>query len=443
MNPVATPAIDLAGLPAALSGIAVSPGDPAYEDLRSSHVRGGRPALVLRPRDAREVAEAVRFAGSQPVALSVRSGGHGFSGRSTNDGGIVIDLSSMNRIDVLDESTRLVRIEPGASWGRVATALHPYGWAITSGDHGSVGVGGLATAGGIGLLGREQGLTIDRLRAAEIVLADGRRLRVGADEHPELFWGVRGAGFTLGVVTAFEFTAGPVGLLGHARLVHDATDTAEFLQDWAAVAGSAPRDTTAFLAIGQPYGRKVIAQSTILVDSENPGVIRDRLQPFADLAPSLAQHVGLVDYSDVVAETGPSSSAYGEPVSRSGLLDRLTPAAAQAAARLVTSGESYFFQLRAMGGAIADADPMATAFAHRSAAFQVVAMGSGPDALDRYWEPLRSQLSGLYVSFETGTRPERLAEAFPPDTLARLVALKRRYDPRNLFHDNFDLAPVL
>lgn len=317
---------------------------------------------MLRPRDTREVAEAVVFAGSRPAVLSVRSGGHGFSGRSTNSGGIVIDLSSMHRIDVLDEGTRLVRVEPGAFWGAVATALHPYGWAITSGDHGAVGVGGLATAGGIGLLGREQGLTIDRLRAADVVLADGRRLRASADERPELFWGIRGAGFALGVVTAFEFTAGPVGLLGHARLVHDATDTAEFLQDWAAVAGSAPRDTTAFLTIGQPYGRKVIAQSTILVDSEDPGVIRDRLRPFADLVPSPAQLVGLVDYSDVVSEAGPSSPAYGEPVSRSGLLDRLTPATARAAARLVTLTAHSGYATHVLPGIVLTAVGMGLAF---------------------------------------------------------------------------------
>jgi hypothetical protein len=154
-------------------------------------------------------------------------------------------------------------------------------------------------------------------------------------------------------------------------------------------------------------------------------------------------HIGLTDYSDIISETDGFYTGVGEPVSRSGLLDALTPAAAQAAARLIASGETYFFQLRAMGGAIADVDPAATAFAHRSAAFQVVAMGSEPGALDRYWEPLRRHLSGLYVSFETNTRPERLAEAFPPDTLARLVALKRQYDPENLFHDNFDLAAAL
>ncbi|MDN3028535.1 FAD-binding oxidoreductase [Streptomyces sp. S.PB5] len=432
--------IGLDALPEALAGLAVRPGDPDYQWVRSSRMRGGRPALVLRVRNAHEVAEAVVFAGARPVPLSVRSGGHGFSGRSTNHGGIVIDLSAMNRIEVLDEGSRLVRIEPGARWGEVAAALHPHGWALTSGDHSAVGVGGLATAGGIGLLGREQGLTIDRMRAAEIVLADGRQLRVSAHENADLFWAVRGAGFAFGVVTAFEFAAEPVGLLGHAHLIQDAIDTAAFLRAWAEAARSAPRDTTAFLTVGRPHDGRVIAQSTILVDCEDTDLIRARIRPFLAAGPPLVQHVGLADYSDVVPEPEGLCTAEGEPVSRSGLLDRLGPAAARAAADLITGGESHFFQLRAMGGAIADVDSAATAFAHRSAAFQVVAMGIDPARLDRSWEPLRAHLSGLYVSFETDIRPERLTEAFPPDTLARLVELKKTYDPHNVFHDNLDLT---
>lgn len=443
MNTRLLPDAGLDPLPESLVGLAVRPADPDYRRVRSSHVRGGRPALVLRAANARQVAEAVAYARTQSVPLAVRSGGHGFSGRSTNHGGIVIDLSSMNGIQVVDRDRRLVRVEPGARWGSVASALHPYGWAITSGDHGAVGVGGLATAGGIGLLGRKQGLTIDRLRAAEIVLADGRELRVTADEHPDLFWGVRGAGFALGIVTAFEFQAEAVGRLGHGHLVHDATHTAAFLQAWAAAAQAAPRDTTSFLTLGRPYGRRVVAQTTTLVDAEDPEVVRGRLQPFADLAPLLGHHVGLTHYDDVIAEPGDLYAAEGEPVSRSGLLESLTPPAARAATQVITSGETYFFQLRAMGGAIADVAPAATAFAHRSAAFQMVAMGTDPARLDRYWENVRPHLSGLYASFETDTSPERLREVYPAETMDRLIALKREYDPRNLFRDNFDLAPVL
>lgn len=443
MNPAIGTRVDLGSLPSTLLDAAVTPGHPHYSRVRSSHLRGGRPALVLQVRTPHQAAEAVAFAATQSVPLAVRSGGHGFSGRSTNVGGIVIDLSALNRVKVLNEHSRLVRIGPGARWGSVAAALQPYGWAISSGDRGGVGVGGLATAGGIGLLGREQGLTIDRMRAAELVLADGRRLRVSAAEHPDLFWAVRGAGFALGVVTAFDFEAATVGRLGHVQMVHDASGTAEFLRAWTDVAGSAPRDTTGFLTIGRPWQGKVIAQSEILIHSDDPDTVRARAKPFADLASLLVERARLVDYPDIVAEPADHYAAEGEPISRSGLLDRLTPAAAQAAARLVTSGASYFFQLRTMGGAIADVDPAATALAHRSAAFQMVAMGPDPHRLDRFWDALRPHFSGLYVSFETDTRPERLSEAYPVDTLNRLVALKKQYDPRNVFHDNFNLSPAL
>src|SRR5690606_28086354 len=148
------------------------------------------------------------------LPLGVRSAGHGISGRSTNDGGIVLDVGALDSIEVLDEQRRLVRVGPGARWQEVAAALQPHGWVITSGDYGGVGVGGLATAGGVGYFAREHGLTIDRMRAAELVLADGSVVRTDAQHDPELFWGVRGAGANLGVVTAFEFEAAEAGEVG-------------------------------------------------------------------------------------------------------------------------------------------------------------------------------------------------------------------------------------
>ncbi|GAB86932.1 LLM class flavin-dependent oxidoreductase [Gordonia rubripertincta] len=153
-------------IPEDLVGGAVEPGDPAFGTLHSTYLRGGDPGLVLRPRTVSEVASAVSFAGThRHLPLGLRSGGHGISGRSTNDGGLVIDVGALNDITVLDEATRLVRIGPGARWRDVATTLQPFGWALSSGDYGGVGVGGLATAGGIGFLSRAHGLTIDHLRA--------------------------------------------------------------------------------------------------------------------------------------------------------------------------------------------------------------------------------------------------------------------------------------
>ncbi|WP_121701556.1 LLM class flavin-dependent oxidoreductase, partial [Streptomyces sp. E5N298] len=182
------PGIDYEGAPPEMAEV-VEPGDPAYAQLRSGYLRGGAPGIILRAAMNEQVTQALAFARRHPgVALSRRSAGHGVSGRSTNDGGIVIDVSLMNAIEVLDRKTRRVRIGPGARWAEVAAALEPYGWALSSGDYGGVGVGGLATAGGIGYLARGHGLTIDRLRAVEMVLADGSVVRADDSENPDLFW---------------------------------------------------------------------------------------------------------------------------------------------------------------------------------------------------------------------------------------------------------------
>jgi FAD/FMN-containing dehydrogenase len=243
---------DYDAIPASLVDAAVEPGDIRYASVRSNYLRGGSPGLVLRPRTTAEVVDALGYARRHDVPLGVRSGGHGISGRSTNDGGIVIDLAALNGIEVLDPATRRVRIGPGARWGEVAQALHPHGWAISSGDYGGVGVGGLATAGGIGFLAREHGLTIDHLRAVEMVLADGSVVRADEQHHPDLFWGVRGAGSALGIVTSFELEADEVGELGFAQLTLDASDTAGLLQAYGSVVEAAPRDLTAFLILGPP-----------------------------------------------------------------------------------------------------------------------------------------------------------------------------------------------
>jgi FAD/FMN-containing dehydrogenase len=213
------------------------------------------------------------------LPLSIRSGGHGLSGRSTNDGGVVIDLSRMNAIKVLDRATRRVRIEPGARWMDVAAALAPYGWALSSGDCGGVGVGGLATAGGVGWFVREHGLTIDHLRAVEMVLSDGSVVRASDEEHPDLFWAVRGAGANFGIVTSFEFEVDEVGPVGWAQLVFDASDTAALIEKWGAAIETSPRDLTSAFIIAPRRGQPLIAYIMALIDSDQPDTVVNRLRP--------------------------------------------------------------------------------------------------------------------------------------------------------------------
>ncbi|PZG22766.1 LLM class flavin-dependent oxidoreductase [Nonomuraea aridisoli] len=435
--------IDYDAVPASLAATAVEPGDAAYARVRSTYLRGGSPGLVLRPGTPAEVGEAIRFARTQPVKLSIRSGGHGISGRSTNNGGIVIDVSRLNTIEVLDKETRRVRIGPGARWSDVAAALAPYGWALSSGDYGGVGVGGLATAGGIGWLVREHGLTIDHMRAVEMVLADGSQVRADEHDNPELFWGVRGAGANFGIVTSFEFEVDEVGDVGFAQFVLDATDTADFLERWGAAMEAAPRDVTSAVILGRPRpGQPLIAQMMAVVDSDDADTIVSRLQPLAATAPLMDYSIQVLPYAAVMHVPPGTHDAQGEPVTRAALADHLTPELSAAAARLVRSGLTYFFHIRSVGGAASDVAPDATAYAGRSANFQLVAFGHNRRDLDPAWDALLPHFSGQYINFETDRRPERVREAYPGDTLRRLRALKRRYDPGKVFRDNFAIDPA-
>ncbi|MDN3496872.1 LLM class flavin-dependent oxidoreductase [Planococcus sp. APC 4015] len=421
---------------------AVEPGDFGYGDVRATYMRGGRPGIVLQPASPDQVAEAVAFARRHPdLPLAVRSGGHGISGRSTNDGGIVIDLRHLDSIEILDEQRRLVRVGAGARWMEVAAVLGEHGWALSSGDYGGVGVGGLATAGGIGFLAREHGLTIDHVRAAEVVLADGSIVRADAVTNAELFWAVRGAGANVGIVTAFEFEVDEIGEVGWAQLAFQVDDVAEFLEGYGRVMEASPRDTTAFLLMGgRRPGQPQVAQLYGLVDSDDPDTIIARLQPFAELGPLVQQSVQLTTYAQVMAnaDLGPQHGS-GEPHSRSALLAHVTPEFARAAEAMLDSGSVPFFQLRAVGGAVADIAEDATAYAHRSANFSVVALGGDPVRLDKAWASVAEHGDGMYLSFDSSLRPERIAEAFPPTTLARLRAIKAEVDPDGVFRDNFSV----
>ncbi|MFL5659666.1 MAG: FAD-binding oxidoreductase [Ktedonobacteraceae bacterium] len=435
--------IDYDNVPASLADAVIEPEDASYARVKSTYMRGGSPGIVFQVKNTDQVVEALAFARSHAdLPLAVRSGGHGISGRSTNDGGIVIDLSKMNTIEVLDESTRRVRIEPGARWMDVAVALAPYGWALGSGDYGGVGVGGLATAGGIGWLSREHGLTIDHLRAVEIVLADGSLVHANDEENADLFWAVRGAGANFGIVTSFEFEVDEVGPVGWAQLVLNASNRAGFLEKWGAAIEAAPRDLTSFLIMGPPRrGQPEVAQVMAVIDSDKPDIIINRLQPIADIAPMYDQYVVITSYANIMANAqGDDHDGQGEPVARSGLIEHITPEFAATAARLIRSGAVYFFQIRSVGGAVSDVDPDATAYGNRTANFSVTAFGASRERVNALWDEISVHFKGLYLSFETDLRPERLNDAFPPRTIERLRKLKIRYDPDNVFRDNFNIA---
>ncbi len=208
-----------------LRGELILPGNPEYEAARViwNGSYDHHPAMIVRCTDAEDVRLAVKFAYEQGMPLSVRSGGHSIAGYGTNNGGMVIDLSHMKAITV-DPEKRTARLEPGLTWNEVAHTLQPHGLALSSGDTGTVGVGGLLSGGGIGWMVRKYGLTIDHVRAVELVTADGEFLRVSSDNNAELFWGLHGGGGNFGVVTAFEVDVHPAGIVLGGAVFYEMTE---------------------------------------------------------------------------------------------------------------------------------------------------------------------------------------------------------------------------
>lgn len=438
------PGIAYDALPARLAGKVVEPGDHEYSRVRSTYVHRGAPGLVIRAEDADDVVAAVNFAREQSVPLSVRSGGHGMSGRSTNDGGIVIDVGKLNSIELIDPATNRVRIGPGARWGEVAEKLSEYGLGMSSGDYGDVGVGGLATAGGIGWLSRKRGLTIDHIVAAEIVVADGRLLRVDAEHYPDLFWAIRGAGGNFGVVTAFEFEAYPVGKVVFATFVYDLTDP-QGIANWAKTVTDSSRDVTSFMImVPARGGNPSIGQAMVVIDNEDISAAERMLMPFLEVAPVLGSEARQVPYHALVAPSYGEHDGQGGMTVHGGLINEVTPEVADQIGNILKARASGFVQLRAVGGAVNDLAPDATAYAHRHQAFSLLATTSDGLAprLEALMAPMKPALDGLYISFETGIGRDYLEAAFPGETLERLQQLKAEYDPGEMFNANFNIPPV-
>jgi FAD/FMN-containing dehydrogenase len=432
-------------------GDIIEPGAAEYESARRSVLASGNPAHVLRPESVGEVRAGVRFAASTKLSLSVRGGGHGFAGFGTNDGGVVIDLSKLASVEIIDKERHLVRIGGGATWGQVTAALAPHGLAISAGDTKSVGVGGLTLTGGIGWKVRKYGLALDNVAAAEVVTAGGEVVHAGAEENPELFWAIRGGGGNFGIVTAFEFVAHPTTDVFYGKVAFLGSEAATVLQGWADYLRAAPEDLTSVVGFANPFagGPEAPVEIYVAFDGDDPLLAAQAIDPIRGLGTVIDDDVALKPYANTLADGGtPSPGIQLAP--RSAFVDKESvPEALQILAEVRASERSPFIAVRSLGGAVSRVPDDATAYAHRQAELMIVTTAAGPKpvveaarpALEAIWGRLAPHVNGAYANFLASASEEDVAAIYPSETYQRLAAVKRRYDPGNLFARNHNVRP--
>ncbi len=448
--------IDTAGLRAQLRGDLIAPKDRGYDDARGVFLKGvdRHPLAIARVAGAQDVARVTRFARENGVELTVRSGGHSFAGHGTSDGGVVIDLSGMKALDV-DASGRTAWVEPGITAGEYTAATGAYGLATGLGDTGSVGIGGITLAGGIGFLVRKHGLTIDDLLAAEVVTADGELVRTSESREPDLFWAIRGGGGNFGVVTRLQLQLHEVSQVVGGMLILPATPEviAGFLEaadtapeQLSTIANVMPAPPMSFIpadAHGQPI---LIGQLVYAGPLERGDAV---LAPFRALGMPYADMVRPMRYPEIYE--GPQAA----PRFVSGanfFADSLCQDGAEAILASLPRSTAMMsaVQLRVLGGAVARRPNEATAFAHRDADLFVNVAAMYTDGAEKAahdaWvgdmaDVLDNDRAGGYVGFLGDEDEATIRAAYPGPTWDRLRRLKRRYDPDNLFRRNHNIAP--
>jgi len=443
-------------LRSAVRGRVVTPEAADYDDLRAVAVPvDGRPAVIVRPADARDVARAVSIASEAGLPIAVRSGGHSGAGHGVVDDGIVVDLRDMKALEV-DVEGRTAWAETGLTAGEYTTAVAAHGLATGFGDTGSVGIGGITLGGGVGYLVRKHGLTIDSLLAAEVVTADGQVLQVDAQTHPDLFWAVRGGGGNFGVATRFQFRLHELDAFVGGILILPAT--ADVLAGFIAAAEAAPEELSTIANVmpcppmpfvpAEHHGELIVMGMMAFAGSAEDG--ERALAPFRALATPIADMVRPSPYPDMYPPADPDY--HPTAVARVFFLDHVDPDVAGRIVDTLADSDATMrvAQLRVLGGAMARVPSDATAFAHRSSRIMAVvaAFYEGPDDrivreewVESFAGALRQGDPGAYVNFLGDEGQERVRAAYPGATWDRLAEIKRRYDPANLFRSTQNIPP--
>lgn len=454
---------DVQQLRTSFAGAMLRPLDERYEQVRSiwNGAIRRRPALIASCTGAADVLAALRFARNRGLEISVRGGGHAVAGHALCDGGVLIDLSPMTSVRVNPES-RKARAGGGALWSHLDRETQAFGLAVTGGIVTHTGIGGLTLGGGIGHLMRKLGLTIDNLRSCDVVTADGRLVVASADAHEDLFWGLRGGGGNFGIVTSFEYEVHPVGptvLAG--MLLYPLDAAAEVLAYFRDYVAEAPDEVGILgnLRLAPPlpvvpsglHGKPVVAIIVCYCGDVEDGKkeferLRNFKKPALDaIAPKpYAAHQAMLDAALPHGRGYYWKSCMLPPLTNE-MIDVLIRQAQKITSRFST------MPLFTLGGAVARVSEDATAYSNRSAQHNLNIVGAwemnDPDPerhvawVRQTWEAMQPFACGAYVNFMSDEPADRLRAVYGSEKYDRLVALKRRYDPENVFRHNQNITP--
>jgi len=449
-------------LGSAFEGQLIGPEDAAYDEHRKVYnaMIDKRPALIARCTSPDDVAKMIAFARDRDLPLAVRGGGHNGAGLGTVDDGVVIDLSLLKDIDV-DPQARTVRVGGGCTWAEVDRATNKHGLATPSGIIGTTGVGGLTLGGGLGHLTRRYGLAIDNLIEAEMVLANGDRVRASADEHPDLYWAIRGGGGNFGVVTSFTFRLHPVDTVVAGPTFWPVESAAEVLSAYRDFLPAAPRDLNGFFAFAtvppappfpeEIHMRKVCGVVWCWTGAEEDAA--EAMAPFLEALPEPLMHgpapMPHPDLQSAFDELYPKGDQwYWRADFVKEIPDEAVELHAKFGAELPTMKSTM--HLYPIDGAAHDTGPSDTAWSYREARWATVYAGVDPDpanvdAISRwsidYQEALHPHSAGgAYVNMMMEEGQDRVRASYR-DNYDRLVQVKEMYDPRNLFRRNQNIEP--
>ena len=441
-----------------LAGPVLLPSDAGYDDAR--RVQNGlidrRPALVARCHGTADVQAAVRFAREHSLEIAVRGGGHNVAGNAVCEGGLMIDLSAMRAVHV-DARPRRARAQGGATWGDYNRETQLHGLASTGGVVSTTGVGGLTLGGGLGWLMGKHGMAVDSLRAVELVTATGDIVRASAEEHPDLFWAVRGGGGNFGVATWLEFELYPVGPMVTGGLVAHpfaaARDVLRFYRDFTA---SLPDELTAFAGVlHAPDGSGTKLAAILVCHAGSPEAGAAALAPVKRFGTPVMDVIGPMPYSAVNTMVDGGFPKGALNYWKSNFLAALPDAAIDAIIERFAVAPSPMsgLLLEHFHGAATRVGPTDTAFAHRAVGYNFLAVGEWMDASanaaniawvrDAYAALAPHFSAGRYVNYlntDEVVESSAVAAAFGPNW-TRLRDVKRKYDPDNVFHLNQNIAP--